>query len=106
MITGEDVLINKRRCEKLKIDVLAQGCTDKVSCINRLCATYKVKPEEVVYIGDDLADKDAVEFAGLGCCPADACASVKAVAKYVTKAKGGEGVIREVTEMSLEEGKK
>ena len=106
VITGEDVLINKRRCEKLKIDVLAQGCTDKVSCINRLCATYKVKPEEVVYIGDDLADKDAVEFAGLGCCPADACASVKAVAKYVTKAKGGEGVIREVTEMILEEGKK
>ncbi len=106
VITGEDVLLNKRRCEKLKIDVLAQGCVDKVSCINRLCATYKIKPEEVVYIGDDLADKDAVEFVGLGCCPADACASVKAVADYVTSAKGGEGVIREVTEMILEEGKK
>ena len=106
VITGEDVLLNKRRCEKLKIDVLAQGCTDKVSCINRLCATYKIKPEEVVYIGDDLADKDAVEFVGLGCCPADACASVKSVAKYVTNAKGGEGVIREVTEKILEEGRK
>ena len=60
----------------------------------------------MVYIGDDLADRDAVEFVGLGCCPADACGSVKAVADYVTNAKGGEGVIREVTEMILEEGKK
>ncbi len=105
VITGEDVALNKRRCEKLKIDVLAQGCMDKVSCINRLCATYKIKPEEVVYIGDDLADKDAVEFAGLGCCPADACASVREVADYITKAKGGEGVIREVAELILTGGK-
>ena len=101
MITGEDVALNKRRCEKLKIDVLAQGCADKVACINRLCATYSIKPEEVVYIGDDLADKDAVELVGLGCCPADASVAVKDVADYVTKAKGGEGVIREVVEMIL-----
>ena len=106
VITGEDVALNKRRCEKLKIDVLAQGCEDKVSCINRLCATYKIKPEEVVYIGDDLPDVDAVGFVGLGCCPADGSEAVKAVAKYVTKAKGGEGVIREVAEMILGEGKR
>ena len=101
VVTGEDVALNKRRCEKLKIDVLAPGCTDKVACINRLCATYNVKPEEVVYIGDDIADKDAIEFVGFGCCPADAAADIRAVAALVTKAKGGEGVIREVAEMVL-----
>ena len=102
VITGEDVALNKRRCEKLKIDVLAPGCTDKVACINRLCATYNVKPEEVVYIGDDIGDKDAIEFVGFGCCPADAAADIRAVAALVTKAKGGEGVIREVAEMILD----
>lgn len=102
VITGEDVALNKRRCEKLKIDVLAPGCTDKVACINRLCATYKIKPEEVVYIGDDIGDKDAIEFVGFGCCPADAVADVRAVAALVTKAKGGEGVIREVADMILD----
>ncbi len=103
VITGEDVALNKRRCEKLKIDVLAQGCVDKVATINRLCATYKIKPEEVVYVGDDLADRDAVEMVGLGCCPADACAQVKEAADYITEAKGGEGVIREVCEKILGE---
>ena len=103
VITGEDVALNKRRCEKLKIDVLAQGCKDKVATINRLCATYKIKPEEVIYIGDDLADKDAVEFVGLGVVPADGQQCVKDVADYITKAKGGEGVIREVVDKILSE---
>ena len=101
VITGEDVALNRRRCEKLKIDVLAPGCADKVSCINRLCATYKVRPEEIVYIGDDLADVDAIKLVGLGCCPADACSQAKEAADYITAAKGGEGVIREVTDRIL-----
>jgi len=69
--------------------------------VNRLCRTYNIRPEEVVFIGDDLLDKDAVEFAGLGCCPSDGAEEVRAVADYVTKAKGGEGVIREVVDMLL-----
>ena len=103
MITAEEVALNKRRCEKLKIDVFAPGCTDKVDCINRLCRTYDIRPEEVVYIGDDLFDKDAVEFVGFGCCPADAVESVREVADYITTAKGGEGVIREVADLILAE---
>ncbi len=102
VITGEDVALNKRRCEKLKIDVLAPGCTDKIACINRLCATYKIKPEEVVFIGDDIGDKEALGIVGLSCCPADATDDVRSVAGYVTKAKGGEGVIREVVERILD----
>lgn len=105
VITGEDVNLNKRRCEKLKVDVLAPGCRDKSTCIMRLCEEYKIAPEEVVYIGDDLLDIQAIKMVGLGCCPADASDKAKAVAKYVTKAKGGEGVIREVVEMILSEEK-
>lgn len=103
VITGEDRELNKRRCEKLKIDVLASGCRDKKSCINRLCDEYNITPEEVVFIGDDLLDIEAIKMVGLGCCPADASEKAKSVAKYITKANGGEGVIREVVEMILTE---
>lgn len=101
VITGEDVNLNKRRCEKLKIDVLAPGCNDKKTCIMRLCEDYKIAPEEVVYIGDDIKDVEAIKMVGLGCCPADGSLKAKEAAKYITKAKGGEGVIREVVEMIL-----
>ena len=52
----------------------------------------------VVYIGDDINDLELIKLVGYGCCPADAISSVKEVAKYITKVKGGEGVIREVVE--------
>ena len=101
VITGEDMALNKRRREKLKIDVLAPGCTQKAATISKLCATYKVDPDEVVFVGDDLADIDALELVGLGCCPSDANEKVRSSCKIVTKAKGGEGVIREIVDMIL-----
>ena len=67
VITGEEVNLNKRRCEKLKIDILAPGCRDKKSCIMRLCEDYSIAPEEVVYVGDDLLDVEALKLVGLGC---------------------------------------
>lgn len=104
VITGEDVNLNKRRCEKLKIDVLASGCRDKKSCIYRLCEEYGVSLEEVVYVGDDLLDVEAIKTVGLGCCPADASNAAMSAAKYVAHSKGGDGVIREIVEMIFSEG--
>ena len=55
--------------------------------------------ENVAYIGDDINDLDVIKMVGYGCCPADAMPQVRDAARYVTKAKGGEGVIREITDM-------
>ena len=52
--------------------------------------------ENVCYIGDDINDVDVIEMVGCGCAPADAMPEAKEAADYVTKAKGGDGVIREV----------
>lgn len=41
-------------------------------------------------------DIEAIKMVGYGCCPADAISEVKDVSRFVTNAKGGEGVIREV----------
>lgn len=98
IVTSENVDLNRRRAEKLKLDILEAGCKDKVAAVKRLCVEYGVSMEEVVYIGDDINDLDVIRTAGFGCCPADAMPQVKEVAKYVAKAKGGEGVIREIAE--------
>lgn len=98
IITSESVDLNRRRAEKLKLDILESGCKDKVGAIKRLCEKYSVALENVVYIGDDINDSEAIKTVGYGCCPADAMPQVKAVADYVTAAKGGEGVIREIAD--------
>lgn len=102
VITGEDVELNRRRCEKLKLDILAPGCADKVACIKGLCEKYNIDLSEVVYIGDDINDRRVIEMVGFGCCPNNAHEKVKRVADYVAVAKGGEGVIREVVDKIME----
>lgn len=101
VITGEKRELNVRRAEKLNLDILEQGVQDKLAVIKNLCQKYNVALENVAYIGDDINDLDAVKSVGFGCCPADALSQVKAVAKYITRAKGGEGAVREVADIAL-----
>lgn len=102
IITSESVDLNRRRAEKLKLDILETGCKDKAYAIKKYCEQYGIALENVCYIGDDINDIEAIRMVGMGCCPADAMPEVKAVAKYISKAKGGEGVIREVVAIILE----
>lgn len=103
IVTGEKVDLNRRRADKLKIDELIDGCSDKVAAINILCKKYNIKLENVAYIGDDINDLEVIKKVGFGCAPADAVKKIKEVAQFVTKAKGGEGVIREIVEMLMQE---
>lgn len=102
IITSEDVDLNRRRAEKLKLDILESGCKDKVAAVKRICLERGIDPENVAYVGDDINDLEVVKMVGLGCCPADAMPEVKDVADFVAKTKGGEGVIREVVEKILQ----
>ncbi len=98
VITSENVELNRRRAEKLRLDFLEDGCQDKLAAIKRICESRGIALKNVCYIGDDLNDVEAISAVGYGCCPADAIIAVKAVANYIATAKGGEGVIREVIE--------
>lgn len=102
IVTGESVKLNHRRADKLKLDILEEGCSDKLEVVNRLCDKYGIELRNVAYVGDDINDIEVIKNVGYGCCPADAMPQVKKVAKYVTKAKGGEGVIREIVEKILD----
>ena len=99
IITSENVDLNRRRAEKLQLDILEVGCKDKLMAVKRICKERGIDLTNVCYIGDDINDLEVIKMVGFGCCPADAMPQVREVAKCVTKAKGGEGVIREVVEV-------
>lgn len=96
ILTSENVELNRRRADKLKLDILEAGCKDKLATIKHICETRKIDIRNVCYIGDDINDIDAIRAVGYGCCPADAMPEVKTVADYVTETVGGKGVIREI----------
>lgn len=99
IVTSENTKLNQRRAAKLKLDIILQGCYDKAAAIKDLCEKYNISLDQVVYVGDDINDIEAIQMAGFGCAPENAMPQVKAMADYVTVAKGGEGVIREIVEL-------
>lgn len=101
IVTSENVDLNRRRAEKLKLDILEPGCRDKLRTIRRICDEQGIALENVCYIGDDINDLETIMAVGYGCCPADAMPEVKMVANYVSKVNGGEGVIREVVDIII-----
>ncbi len=101
IITGENTELNRRRFEKLKIDEVHQGVTNKPEIIKKLCEKYNLKLDEVAYVGDDINDIEAIKMVGLGCCVADSNVAVKQVASVISKSKGGEGAVREIIEYVL-----
>ena len=101
IVTSEKVELNRRRAEKMNLDILEAGCKDKAAVVKRICQERNVDMMNVAYIGDDINDLDVIKMVGLGCCPADAMPEVREAAKYVTKTRGGEGVIREVVQQIL-----
>lgn len=103
IITGEQTEIVKRRAEKLKIDYLYQGISDKVAVAEELCEQLGIHFSEIAFIGDDLGDVPLLRKAGIAACPANAKAYIQEKATFVTECKGGEGAFREFVETILEQ---
>ncbi|MCP4639685.1 MAG: HAD hydrolase family protein [bacterium] len=74
---------------------------DKVSACNDLARRHRVEIAEMAFAGDDLIDLDAIEHVGLGVAVGDAADVVKQAAAFTTKARGGEGALRELVEEIL-----
>lgn len=101
IITGENIELVRRRADKMKVDEVYLGIQDKMKILNEVCSKYNLDYEEIAYIGDDINDLDVIKTVGLGCTVNDGMECVKEVAKVITKAKGGEGAVREVVEIIL-----
>lgn len=90
--------IVEKRAEKFNVECL-NGISDKAKCLKKYCNDRNIELKNVAYIGNDINDYEAMKLVGLKIVPDDAYNVVKKIADYVTKAKGGYGVIREIAEL-------
>lgn len=98
IITGEDTAIVSRRADKLKIDYLFQGISDKLTVAKQLCQDLNISLADVAYIGDDIGDIQLLQHAGWSAAPANAPAYIQSLVHHVTKKAGGDGAFREFVE--------
>jgi YrbI family 3-deoxy-D-manno-octulosonate 8-phosphate phosphatase len=83
------------RARKIGIPVF-QGINDKVATLVSYCEELKMNLTKVAYVGNDINDLECMKLVGWPIAPADAYSEVKNIAKIVTKASGGFGVVREI----------
>lgn len=101
IITGENIELVRRRGQKLNIEEIHLGIKEKAALIKELAQKYNIDMSQIAYIGDDINDLESLKIVGLGCCVADGMEAVKERARYITKAGGGKGALREVAELIL-----
>lgn len=104
VISKETNPVVSARCRKLQIpceQAIDRG-EGKTEILLRIMREFGCEPREVIYMGDDVNDIHPMETVGMGVAVANARPQVKAVAKYITTAPGGNGAIREVCDLILD----
>lgn len=89
------------RLRVLKVKHIYQHRLDKAAVFAEILQAEGLTPEQALYVGDDLPDLAVMTRAGLSVAPANSRPEVKAAAHWVTKARGGDGAFREMTEALL-----
>ena len=102
ILSTESNPVVQARAKKLNIEVI-QNCDNKKEALQKICKDKGLDLSKVVFVGNDLNDLEAMKIVGYPVAPADAHPFVLEIATLVTKAKGGEGVIRELYDIIIKE---
>lgn len=101
IITGGFIERVRLRYEKLGVEHYYDKAHDKVACMNDFLKKTSYKPENVLFMGDDLVDYRIMKKVGVPTCPKDAVSDIKEISKYISDKKGGKGCVRDVIEQVL-----
>lgn len=101
VISGGKSLSMEKRFEMLNVKDIFLGVEKKLEVFRNYLQQNNLKPENVLYMGDDIPDLPIMREVNVSACPADAAEEVKAQATYISHFAGGKGCARDVIEQVL-----
>ena len=104
VITGRDSKPLRVRLQALGIEHVRYGTTDKLPAAQAMLQAMNLDWHQAAAMGDDWPDLALLRRVKLAVAPANAHAEVRAAARYVTQARGGEGAARECCDLLLMAG--
>ncbi|MFZ4462578.1 MAG: KdsC family phosphatase [Bacteroidales bacterium] len=91
----------EKRLQMLGIKDVFLGVSDKMKVFNQYLSDHKLKPENVLYMGDDIPDLLPMKACGIPVCPSDAAIEIREISLYISHHAGGRGCVRDVIEQVL-----
>ncbi|MGV4529022.1 KdsC family phosphatase [Ornithobacterium rhinotracheale] len=101
IITGGADPMVSQRLKALGITDIYTQSHHKYDDFEDFLFKYDLKPEEVLYMGDDVLDMEVIAAAGIGCAPNNAVVEAQKAADYISPRNGGDGCVREVIEQVM-----
>jgi len=101
IITGGTNEAVRSRLKALGITDIYLGAHNKIEQLDEYLDIYNIKPETVLYMGDDIPDYPVMKIVGLAACPKDAVQEIQNISTYISQKKGGNGCVRDVIEQVL-----
>lgn len=98
-LTAKDSPVVHKRAKDMHVEEVIGGILPKETVLKNFLVKYRVNPQEICFIGDDLIDIGLMKKVGASVAVGDAPIMVKKAASYITSKNGGEGAVREVVEL-------
>ena len=100
IITAKSSSIVRSRVKNLGIDKIYENHY-KIKSFAEIQKRFRVNPEEICFVGDDLIDMPILTRVGLAVSVPNAVREVREKSHYITQSRGGFGAVREVCEVIL-----
>ncbi|MFI5447779.1 KdsC family phosphatase [Polaromonas sp. UC242_47] len=101
VITGRDNAALRSRLQALGVTHAHFGTEDKRPAAESTLKELGLGWSEAAFMGDDWPDLPVMRRVAFSCAPANAHVEVKALATYVTEARGGDGAVRELCDLLM-----
>lgn len=101
IISGGRSEMVRKRLNGLGITDIYLGAHTKIDQYSELLTLYGLRPEEILYMGDDIPDYEVMKQVGVPTCPKDSAPEIKNLCIYISDKNGGRGAVRDVIEQVL-----
>jgi len=98
ILSSEVNPIVEPRAKKLGVEVI-YGSKNKKTSLKNYCDKHNINLKDVCFVGNDINDLEVMLTVGYAISPSDAYDEIREISHYITKSKGGEGVIRELSQI-------
>lgn len=100
-LSGRSSRAVEMRAKELGISFLFQGIGDKIKVFEKILKKTKLDSDQVAFMGDDFIDLALLKKVGFSISVSNGHPLVQKEADYVTRAAGGFGAVREVSEFII-----
>lgn len=101
IITGGTSEGVRQRFQNLGVKDIYMGAGTKAEVLEEYLELYDLKPENVLYMGDDIPDYENLKTVAVPTCPNDASQDIKDICIYISPINGGKGCVRDVIEQVM-----